>query len=118
MAVLTLIVWILVYIVLVGAVVIGASCGLVNNFNRGDKTVLDQFSIDPKVKASILECMFLDSRGKLPLVFNNYDVNTVDYAAFNSAVYGMYDFIDGLSVYRKWKTATAADTNSPGITSF
>lgn len=58
-----LLLWLLLFLMLIGSAALSASCGYVIELNRDNSSVLDYFELDQEVRDIADQCIFSDSEG-------------------------------------------------------
>ena len=99
---LMLILWILVFLMIIGNVATGSVCGVVRDINMGDKKVLNDLTLDALTKKTIEKCFLPDSDGRISDIVNSFTAGTPEYVALTGAIDTMYALFDGVSDYVLW----------------
>lgn len=113
-----LLLWILIFIMIVGNVILGATCGMVKELNNGNKKILDLFDMNDITKSTINQCFFRDSEGDLSKLYNTYTPGSQQFILLDNSIQSMYQLFDGMSGYVKWKALGDATTASKSLPLF
>lgn len=116
--VMLLLLWILIFIMIVGNVILGATCGMVKELNNGNKGILDMFTMSDITKSTINQCFFKDSEGDLSKLYNTYTPGSQEFILLDSSIQNMYQLFDGVSGYVKWKGRADSTTSSKSLPIF
>lgn len=69
---LILVLWVLVFLILIATVALGAVCGVIRDFNNGDRFIINEFKVNEMTKKTIEKCFFPDSDGNISDIINSY----------------------------------------------
>lgn len=99
---LILVLWVLVFLILIATVALGAICGVIRDFNNGDRFIINEFKVNEMTKKTIEKCFFPDSDGNMSDIINSYSQGSSEYIAFSDTIDKLYLLFDGISAHWIW----------------
>lgn len=115
---LLLLLWVLIFVMIVGNVILGSTCGIVKELNMGNKSVLSLFNMSDLTKSTLNMCFFQDSEGDLTKLYNTYTPGSQQFTVLDNSIQSMHELFDGISGYIKWKNQTDLSSLSKSIPLF
>lgn len=100
-----IVLWVLVFLMIIGTVTISATCGMINEFNQGNAGLFNELDLSKEVKNVFNTCLLPQSSGNFTELFSSSVKPNYDNQKIKDSLESLGIFLEGFSKYSKWRNS-------------